>query len=189
MIPPPITHSVEEDPRHSCHVRERQFLSEYDHLDPSGVRFEKSDLKSARIISQVDKKFVACVLESRRQPSLVLIDQHAADERIRVEMFLKDLCLGFLDNLNDPEHQKETLETRNLVPPIPILLTTHEVSRLANSRDVQLAFSNWGICFSDLTPVETDDDSGNNGSGYSQVFVEKIPEVVSDKVTDNKTFV
>lgn len=118
--------------------------------------------------------------------SLVLIDQHAADERVRVERFLKDLCLGFLTNLNEEGQSKQCLEMKELSPPVPILLTTHESSRLATSREVQRAFANWGIHFSDLavmTTVDVSVDDNNNSSGYSQVLVQRIPAVVCDKVT------
>jgi DNA mismatch repair protein MLH3 len=52
-------------------------------------RFSKEELGNARIIGQVDCKFVACTLPGdstdEGEPVLVLIDQHAADERVRVE--------------------------------------------------------------------------------------------------------
>ena len=55
-------------------------------------------LKNARVISQVDKKFVLICLEeetqrflNERSELLVLVDQHAADERIRVELLLATL--------------------------------------------------------------------------------------------------
>ncbi len=70
--------------------------------------FSKESLANARIIEQVDRKFIACLVsretldESRygsedEDAIFVLVDQHAADERIRVERFLRELCVGFLD--------------------------------------------------------------------------------------------
>ena len=61
-------------------------------------KFSKEGLGTARVIGQVDCKFVACTLPGdstgQREPVLVLTDQHAADERVRVERFLKELCHG-----------------------------------------------------------------------------------------------
>ena len=58
----------------------------------------KQDLNAARVVSQVDKKFILiCVNASSKSKDkedaelLVLVDQHAADERIRVEGLLADL--------------------------------------------------------------------------------------------------
>ena len=62
------------------------------------AKLSKQGLNSARVVSQVDKKFILiCMKESTsisdREDAelLVLIDQHAADERIRVEELLADL--------------------------------------------------------------------------------------------------
>ena len=62
------------------------------------AKISKQSLKTARLISQVDKKFILiCVKDSsdlhggENAELLVLVDQHAADERIRVEGLLADL--------------------------------------------------------------------------------------------------
>ena len=66
------------------------------------TRLSKKGLLNADIISQVDKKFILVkIIEDPintadvapiRNELLVLIDQHAADERIRIETLLRDLC-------------------------------------------------------------------------------------------------
>lgn len=62
------------------------------------AKLSKEGLKAAKVISQVDKKFILiCVnpssnTEDKRDAELlVLVDQHAADERIRVEALLAEL--------------------------------------------------------------------------------------------------
>ena len=62
------------------------------------AKLSKQSLKAAKVISQVDKKFILiCVNPSsntkdkRDAELLVLVDQHAADERIRVEALLAEL--------------------------------------------------------------------------------------------------
>lgn len=62
------------------------------------AKFSKKGLNAAKVVSQVDKKFILiCVNESPNTNDredaelLVLVDQHAADERIRVEGLLADL--------------------------------------------------------------------------------------------------
>lgn len=50
------------------------------------VTFTKSQIADIKIIGQVGKKFIACKLDDM----LVLIDQHAADERVMLERYLGD---------------------------------------------------------------------------------------------------
>lgn len=161
-------------------------------------RFEKSELRNAKVINQVDRKFVACLIERASNQTtsteirnevdsrtLVLIDQHAADERIRVERFLKELCLGFLHSLNGGDNPAKRVEMRDLSPPVPILLTSHERLRLAGSQEVKHAFSDWGFRFADLSKTavgKPGDGADDHTNAYAQVLVENIPEVVGDKV-------
>ncbi|KAG9317349.1 hypothetical protein JVU11DRAFT_1548 [Chiua virens] len=159
----------------------------------------KDDLRKARIISQVDRKFIACVVDSANDDALgaeendgrcndavatggktlILIDQHAADERVRVERFLKSICRGFLS------HQEESggVETKQLNPAVPVLLTKHEASRLAALPCFQKAFESWGFRFSGLKETQSRLECETEPDGsYAQVFVSAIPEIVSEKL-------
>lgn len=151
-----------------------------------------------QIISQVDCKFIACVVGLDHDHSsgtekddetcqdelppdgktLILIDQHAADERVRVERFLKSICRGFLS------HQEGNggVEMKQLSPPVPVLLTRREASRLVELLDFQKAFESWGFRFSELENQSRLDDETQPDGGYVQVFVSAIPEIVSEKV-------
>jgi DNA mismatch repair protein MLH3 len=64
-------------------------------------RLSKGDMSSAEVIAQVDRKFILVKVKTShdtRSPQetlkalLVLIDQHAADERIQVETLFRELC-------------------------------------------------------------------------------------------------
>lgn len=49
-------------------------------------RFDKAMLKAMTVLSQVDKKFIACTLtNAKKDKFLVLFDQHAVHERVRLE--------------------------------------------------------------------------------------------------------
>ncbi|KAL7424332.1 DNA mismatch repair protein [Cryptotrichosporon argae] len=80
---------------------------------PVDITFAPSALGAARVLGQVDRKFIACVLPTASPPAacgdanagyaptrwdraLVLIDQHAADERVSYEHLLSTFCAGFL---------------------------------------------------------------------------------------------
>lgn len=187
------------------------------------------------MLGQVDRKFIACVIraspvtdrdsESGAEnenggrgtgtPTLVLVDQHAADERVRVERLLDELCASFgrveLDSTLDPRDTNNLgpeaydveleLAVRVLRPPVAVLLTRHEAEQLAGSPGMRRAFALWGVRFSDASldafartvnsvrlkngkgkEREREKDREREDSGYAQVAVESVPEVVANKV-------
>lgn len=174
-------------------------------------RLNNDDLVDAQVLGQVDRKFIACVFHTNtddeneedlapttgrrtktRRKVLVLIDQHAADERIRVERFLQELCDGFLKYRPDAagvQPQMKGVRTRVLEHPLPILLTEHEVRRLDDA-GVRMAFRRWGIAFGDVENAKrtahaaSSHSDGKEGSqsGHSQANVVTVPEILGDKV-------
>jgi DNA mismatch repair protein MLH3 len=137
------------------------------------------------VVAQVDRKFLACVLRAPAPATLLsgdthrrllfLIDQHAADERIRVETYLRELASGFFTNC-----RRETagpLDAIPLVKPtteVYILLTAAERQALASSTTVQLVFARWGITF-DLPPTLPADCD-------VQTRVLSVPSVVAERL-------
>ena len=161
-------------------------------------QISRQQLLYARVIGQIDRKFVGCIVNSQSgtppliyesnnsrptsAETLILVDQHAADERIRVEGFLGPLCLGFLYSHSGGTDPKEATPIIRLTPPYPILLARHEASLLkdAGIRDLLRC---WGISLQDNPAKGSDRYSsiGSNGD-FEQVFVTSIPEVLNDKV-------
>lgn len=171
--------------------------------------FSKVDLSRAVVLGQVDRKFVACVMPSRdpvvlgqgssplegeRAGVLVLIDQHAADERIRVERFMRDLCKGFPA---DSQTNASGPDIRTLEPPAQIVLTRREADLLF-SENFQAAFERWGISFRPISEAQPEAESisrffstakvlkSAEHSGYVQVDVLSVPEVVAGKVSSSE---
>ena len=64
----------------------------------------KDGLECAEVLAQVDQKFVLIQTQPTddSDPLLVLIDQHAADERVKVEELYTQLCSGETTNLSKP---------------------------------------------------------------------------------------
>ena len=108
---------------------------------------------------QVDQKFIACLLEPASGiggETLVLIDQHAADERVSVEAILQELCDGFINHNVEIKHLSE-VEPR-------VILSKVEAELLARS-DILSIFSRWGIHL----------DVPRSSSDYVQVTVTAVP--------------
>ncbi len=124
----------------SCNYSTRSNISEH--------RFCKKDIEQAKVIGQLDDKFIACklpctqnidqgidengIVEPKPRNILVLVDQHAADERVRVEKLMKEFCefkrLERMDIEDNMEIQPATsfVETIQLKPSNKIVLTFRE---------------------------------------------------------------
>ncbi|KAL5507833.1 MLH3 [Sanghuangporus vaninii] len=153
--------------------------------------FTKESLSVVQVLGQIDCKFIACLLdtpsatnssedweENGQLRTLVLVDQHAADERVRVERFLKSLCLGYLDR------DGVGVERRMLDPPVPILLTAFERDRLMRSTTTKKAFRDWGFS---IVEDEIDHESekhtmNDSDEGYGMILFSSVPEVAADKL-------
>ncbi|KAL8996410.1 MAG: hypothetical protein Q9169_004058 [Polycauliona sp. 2 TL-2023] len=119
------------------------------------ARLSKSGLLNARIISQVDKKFILVLMEhlppdghspnktADEHQILTLIDQHAADERVRIEALLQEFC-------TPPSPETSRLEpspgvaTTLLPKPIAFPIKVQE-RRLFNAHAHH--FARWGILY------------------------------------------
>ncbi|RDW60652.1 hypothetical protein BP6252_12035 [Coleophoma cylindrospora] len=114
-------------------------------------RISKDSLRKANVIAQVDKKFILVKLElagpENVHPStdcmLVLVDQHAADERIHIERLLAELCatpgLGSASGIS----------TVDLEKPLSFDISRREIRLFA---EYVQHFTNWGIIY-ELPPI------------------------------------
>jgi len=104
-------------------------------------RITKNALQKLEIINQVDKKFilVKAFAGQGSEYLLVLIDQHAADERCRVEDLLKRY---FRPDLANPG--KLVAETQSLDKTLRFDLSKREAELLARYKQ---HFAHWGIAY------------------------------------------
>ncbi|KAL2073894.1 hypothetical protein VTL71DRAFT_11220 [Oculimacula yallundae] len=117
----------------------------------------KTALGLAEVVAQVDGKFILVKIRSNGASTgdndeimLVLIDQHAADERIRVEALMKELCSPPLPQPR-PELNSGILTT-TLEKPLNFDLSTKETNLL---QTYQVHFANWGILYRISTFIPT----------------------------------
>ena len=125
--------------------------------------FPKAALANATILRQVDRKYIACVLNSSSKASLstsgltlVLIDQHAADERVSIETILHELCEGFANN---------TIEVAELTRDEPKVVLTRDEAEILARPAVLDVFRRWGF---DLVVPSLRGD-------YVQVAIKAVP--------------
>ena len=147
---------------------------------------QRDDISRMRVISQLDRKFIVCVVDAASESNgsgqtsnyskriLVLVDQHAASERVRVEGYLKTLCHHFLN----PEHDgsQSTFHVK-LEPPRPVRLGRREASILRSSAQI---LKRWGFVLS--WPETEDRDQNTDQEVHKQVLVHSVPQVVGEKV-------
>ncbi|KAI0082343.1 hypothetical protein K474DRAFT_1585498 [Panus rudis PR-1116 ss-1] len=188
--------------RNACsQPRSQQFayeptLSQYPLGDFHVSQMSARALRTAQVLGQVDKKFIACIVELSDSPvhfvargvtgggrGLILIDQHAADERVRVERFLGELCSGFLRSSGQQEEvNRDGVKQRMLSPVIPVLLTLRDAERIVSSVEIQTAFRRWGFSFREPLKIEVG-DANSVEPGFRQVLVEGVPDVVGEKAS------
>ena len=119
-------------------------------------KLTKGSLESASVVSQVDTKFILVRLSSTTTEKslpldtddlLVLIDQHAADERIKVEELLKELCHSPIDGIKSLKSSLglcSSINTIHLREPIRFELHTNDY-RIFKSQAAH--FAQWGIIY------------------------------------------
>lgn len=130
----------------------------------------KESLCSARILRQVDQKFVLTVMRGCTysdspfrglSSQLVLIDQHAADERCKVEALLSSL------------HEDEGIQ---LASPITFEVSTKE------SKLLELAgsyFARWNILYElSANPRSKEDDARDM---LHQIRITMLPSVIAER--------
>ncbi|XP_039993919.1 DNA mismatch repair protein Mlh3 isoform X2 [Xiphias gladius] len=134
-------------------------------------RFSKAMIHSMKVIHQVDKKFLACLINTKDEEHaahtetegnlLVLVDQHAAHERVRLENLVAD------SYEEDPDASGERrLCSSSILPPLEIRVTEEELRLL---RSCQAHLRNLGL------------EVKFSQAADPQVFVGKVPLCFMEK--------
>ncbi|KAJ3181338.1 DNA mismatch repair protein [Gaertneriomyces sp. JEL0708] len=172
----------------------------------------KKDLEHMRVLSQVDRKFIVCQVErngteassadgtpERRKGGglLVIVDQHAADERIKLEAMLSELYCG----LDKWYKRGDTIESEMIGPEDgfvaepecivatvdfnPNLTTSLPMSEAQNAMSLLASFRRWGVYFS--CPQGDDQTRMHSSSALVRpdmavpVHIQKLPRLIADR--------
>ncbi|EPS31156.1 hypothetical protein PDE_06111 [Penicillium oxalicum 114-2] len=128
-------------------------------------------LKMATTVAQVDRKFILAKLNpckstlpghSDSRGVLVLIDQHAADERCRVEQLYEDMFISgdFVSRLD----QVQTVE----IDPIVLRVSASELALL---RRCSKFWASWGITYSMAT----------DGAPEGVIHIKTLPTLIAER--------
>lgn len=122
-------------------------------------RINAVDLADARVLRQVENKFILALVSSANQcESAILVDQHAADERAKVEEFHQDLSSGLCVPL---------------ARPLIFDVSNEEGSRFKEARRY---FASWGIEY------DSRDSDGSLGINRQQVIeVTHLPHLIAER--------
>ena len=138
-------------------------------------KLTKAGLRNAEVISQVDKKYILIKMagitsSSSLDPSglLVVVDQHAADERVRVEALFAELC--------SPEERSRGDKTGTLGGSLTYKISPREAELFTRHR---ASFSEWKIHYIIATGRgEKKEDPEEN-----TLTITSLPEMVSGRCT------
>ncbi|KAJ5610272.1 hypothetical protein N7510_006991 [Penicillium lagena] len=131
-------------------------------------KLERHGLENAEVISQVDCKFILVkvnISDTNDHGALVLIDQHAADERCRVEQLFRKFFL--------PTPQVETIGQNFRVQTVDIDTITFEVSSTEGNlfKKYSEYFLQWGVHYN------TELKSGSS----TAVLVTSLPSLIAER--------
>lgn len=127
----------------------------------------RSHLKAAEVINQVGKKFILLKIrpdKKREHSTLVIVDQHASDERIKLETYLKE----FIDSVVAGTIQSQPVSN------CTIEVSSTELELFKHFRD---EFFSWGICY-----------HLDSSSGSSFICITSLPTILNQKFNDDKDY-
>lgn len=172
-------------------------------------------LLDAKVIGQVDKKFIAFQISGKRieddsddiKPMIVLADQHAVDERILLEKMLRNLMdvMTATPSTSDPDIY--AVGSILLSPPRKINLSPTEV---AKAMQYSAFFAKWNIEYVDADVYRSEEHVATKSSigeskhfrklhssssyfkrdvqqptSFDGILVSKIPRIISDRCATN----
>lgn len=147
-------------------------------------RVSKEALREASVISQVDHKFIFARVPLQHKPShgpmhtenapslLVLVDQHAADERCRVEALMED----YFDAEIPGASQGPVARTELLGQALRFEITAQECTMF--QRYVPLG-KHWGIIY-EISPRSTAESSGRS-QHLPSLKVTRLPPAIIER--------
>eukprot|EP00049_Salpingoeca_infusionum_P014553 m.274993 g.274993 ORF g.274993 m.274993 type:complete len:1069 (-) comp15692_c0_seq4:313-3519(-) len=138
------------------------------------LNFDKVAISMLQVLGQLDNKYILCSLNTQDAPYLIVVDQHAAHERVRLEG-LED---EFVESFDDGSRK---IKRNTLAQPLTITVSEYDASVAERSRSL---LKQWAICFRriDTTHLELTELPaafiGGKRASKLRVNIETIEEYV-----------
>ncbi|USP76671.1 hypothetical protein yc1106_03945 [Curvularia clavata] len=161
----------------------------------SASRLSKESLKNAKVISQVDNKFILVKMQNaslgpnqKINDMLVLVDQHAADERVQVESLFSQLCTP-LPSIAKPYQSQlghnSRVATTTLEKPLTFAISAQEAYLLTTHA---ARFAAWGILYDISSSLSQ--SAQKDSKRESLVSVTTLPPAVAQRcISDPKILI
>lgn len=159
-------------------------------LPNSTIKLSKESLAGAEVVAQVDKKFiliktpaadVANTTEEAPKMLLVLVDQHAADERIRVETLFRQLCSPASPSCSSYQSKLghiAQVESTVLEKPMKFSISRHERLHFTTHAE---RFAFWGFLFDIDEAIDMPDRPGISRETHYLLSVTSLPPSVTER--------
>ncbi|GAB7361501.1 hypothetical protein MBLNU230_g1557t1 [Neophaeotheca triangularis] len=170
---------------------------QFQHIGAVGMsQLSKKGLKHAQVIAQVDRKFILCKMpalnssaETPDNSTVVLVDQHAASERVILETLFAELCTPpspsapsstFTSNTG----AKSSITTTLLIKPPSFQLSPQDHTLCTTHAP---HFANWGILYdlhtSALKPLTPQFRASPREPCEHRLTVRALPPAISERCT------
>jgi DNA mismatch repair protein MLH3 len=180
FTPKPLDGTSCSDWHSVCHyppssISAKPYLTSTTIRSTTDITFTASALLHATILGQVDHKFICAAIPSKLKhdtvgPTLVMIDQHAADERVSIEAILKELCEGFL---------ADSIPITELSEPLPAIIISRQEAGLLCEAGKNESLARWGI---ELDVSAFRGSEGGDDGDYVQIPIRAVPIALKDRL-------
>ncbi|KAK5721422.1 DNA mismatch repair protein [Elasticomyces elasticus] len=158
--------------------------------DKSASKLSKAALNRVKVIRQVDDKFILCSMPSSSADSdrntLVLVDQHAASERVMLEGLLKELCTAIdastpLASYTTSTGSRSAVTTTMLARAQRYLISEQEFELFAKHAQ---HFADWGILYDlNLTAGISTASQVREAPSEHRIIVRTLPPGIAERCT------
>jgi DNA mismatch repair protein MLH3 len=158
-------------------------------------RLSKEGLQDARVITQVDKKFIlvkmqdSIQVQDARAGLLVLIDQHAADERVQVESLLRQLCSPLQHETGYQSQLGHKAQVASVVLEKPTQFAVSSQERIHFTTHAA-RFAAWGFLYDVVKTTASAAVPSTTDSEKYVLSVTALPTVISERCkADSKVLI